>query len=223
MAAPDLYHWARDSGLYISQDALVGLMNEGGVLICDTRDDDNAGGHITGAVHCPDSSFDATAVAHLASTRGSGTIVFHCMESARRGPRCAHRLFCHFNPDRSDAVPEQRQALTASPGIDGIPPKLDRDGQPKIRVLIGGADKWIRRFFRDPTKVENFDDEYWGFLPEGQQWEGTTSTSNVEEGSGSAVCTARKKTQHMLYRRPADQPATPWSEAGDTSTSAGTL
>ena len=219
MASPDYYYWARDNGLYISQEALIELMNEGRVLICDTRDDDNLGGQISGAVHCPDSSFDSEAVACLAAARGSLTIVFHCMESARRGPRCAHRLFCHFNPDHHllDSAPAD-QCVSIS-GIGGIPPKLDRDGQPKIRVLMGGADKWIRRFFRDPKKVEHFDDEYWGFLPRGDQVVPTEQVCCEPFGTNPQERRTAVSGQHILYNRPTEQPATPWSDAGSLKSS----
>ena len=108
---------------------------DGQTLIVDVRDDDNQGGAIVTAVHHPDSAFDAAAVAQLAA--GKTAVVFHCMESARRGPRCARRL----------------HEFWAAGEKPGSAPK------PRICVLQGGADLWIRRFWKDPSRVVNFDPE----------------------------------------------------------------
>lgn len=186
----DPYNWARDAGLYIAQDELAALLDrgDGRTLVVDVRDDDNGGGAIVGAVHCPDSSFDVAAVAQLAA--GKSSVVFHCMESARRGPRCARRLH-EFWAAAAAAAAE------SAPGA--APPE-----RPRICVLQGGADQWIRRFWRDGSRVAGFDSDYWGFGP--------------QEGCGEAE--AAEDGGHRLYTRPADQQATPWSEAGAATATA---
>jgi len=177
----DPYYWARDAGLYIDQDCLAALLDrhDGQTLVIDVRDDDNKGGAIFGAVHFPDSSFDVAAVAQFAGAKS--TVVFHCMESARRGPRCARRLHDYWSAaDR--------------PGDAARPACSPR---PRICVLQGGADLWIRRFWKDASRVMDFDPDYWGF--------GDTDDTATESING-----------HVLYTRPADQPATTWSTAGTT-------
>jgi hypothetical protein len=70
-------------------------------------------------------------------------VVFHCMESIRRGPRCARRLF---------------QALNmAGNGVDAAAPIT-------IKVLQGGADQWMRNFYSDPRLVEAYNNDIWGYL-----------------------------------------------------------
>merc|ERR1712032_1391857 len=109
-------------------------------------------------------------------------------ESARRGPRCARRLSVYMG---------------AAAGASS--------STVSIRVLQGGADQWIRRFFNDPSRVEGFDDDYWGFF------------FSEEEGGPNGGGNARGAEKlHSLYSRPADQPATPWSAAGAKAASSET-
>lgn len=91
---------------------------------------------------CADSAFDIAAVRKAAE--GKTVVVFHCMESVMRGPRCARRL---LDSSQGETLPFA------------------------VRVLRGGADRWIRRFYRDPTLVSNFDKDYWGFLTHGEATE----------------------------------------------------
>ena len=65
----------------------------------------------------------------------------------------------------------------------------------RIAVLRGGFDQWVRRHWRDPARVEGYDDVYWGYAE--------------DAGDGGASAPA-----HPLYERPAGQQATPWSDAG---------
>ena len=176
--AEDPYYWARDAGLYIEQDQLCQFIDraDGQTLVVDVRDDDNRGGAIIGAVHHPDGTFDVGTVAELAV--GKAVVVFHCMESARRAPRCARRLHDYWVAN-----------ATRKPG--SAP-----HTHPRICVLQGGADLWIRRFWQDSTRVVDFDSDYWGF---------GDSEHDVDHVDVAG---------HRLYTRPADQPATPWSEAG---------
>ena len=74
-------------------------------------------------------------------------VAFHCMESARRGPRCAKRLELAIAA-ATEAVAKPLPAL-------------------EIRILAGGFDQWIRRFWQDPEKVTGYDDAYWGYAGAG--------------------------------------------------------
>ena len=184
----DCYHWAWESGLYLSRDALLEQLATAGasVLVVDVRDEDVAGGMISGAINRPDGQWDDTVVVELLYGRRCGTIVLHCMESARRAPRCAFRLV---------------KALDALE-LAGVPP----DPRPEVRVLEGGMDQWMRRHWQDATKVSGYDDDFWGYaLMNGTQIIGGDDERGDNDG----------KPAHTLYQRPADQPATPWSGAGE--------
>ena len=116
----------------------------------DCRDDDVKGGKIVGSLHLPDSEFDINSIETIMKEVESKKdkdvdIVFHCMESARRGPRCARRFY---------------EAM-----------KLwnDHDSNITIRVLIGGFDQWIRNFY-GTDMIEDYDDDYWGFEETRRLW-----------------------------------------------------
>ena len=146
----DPYTWAKLNGVYMEQSELVSLMRDErtrcATLVVDVRDDDRAGGHVAGSLHAADSTFDAAAVHAAVCDANATTVVFHCMESVRRGPRCAQRLASHV-----DEAGGAYQSCSAN--------------AVEIRVLKGGADQWIRRFHKDSSLVADFDNEFWGFYP----------------------------------------------------------
>ena len=146
----DFYPWCHENGMYIPQEALVDMIrHQKPHLVLDARDDDHIGGNIFGSLHAPDSEWERhlpSVIDRIKALREETgveisdiTVVFHCMESARRGPRCAYKLTQYFE----------------DLGIVS----------PTIKVLEGGAHNWIHKYFADPTLVENFDDDYWGILP----------------------------------------------------------
>jgi len=59
-----------------------------GVVVVDVRDLDRAGGHIRGSVNIHAEDFIRNAPHHAAQWRDK-KVVFHCMFSQQRGPRCA--------------------------------------------------------------------------------------------------------------------------------------
>ena len=135
----DHFDWCQQSGRYIKQDDLVNMLQrKEKILVIDVRDDDHRGGKVTGSVHFPDSTFWDNISDVASQIQQDTTVVFHCMESARRGPRCAFRLHKYLG-----------------------------ETQPQLRcnicVLTGGADRWVRRFFKDSALVEDFDNDYWGW------------------------------------------------------------
>ena len=147
MALQDFYPWAKAANMYIDQGTLIQWMQEHpSLLIVDVRDDDAVGGNIKGSMHCPDSTFvpDGLQLVRDCLTGGHSAqetrVVFHCMESARRGPRCARRLYDSLNEE-----------------------PLEGFSSSNIFVLKGGADLWIRRFWGDKSLVEAYDDAFWGF------------------------------------------------------------
>ena len=156
----DPYTWAKRNSMYMEQGELVGLLRDDSTrsttLVVDVRDDDRAGGHVAGSLHAADGGFDAAAVYAAVSGSHASTVVFHCMESVRRGPRCAQRLARHV-----------RQAGAADAA------------QFEIRVLKGGADQWVRRFHQDAALVAGFDNEFWGFYPLDGEGEGGASGQHI--------------------------------------------
>jgi rhodanese-related sulfurtransferase len=176
----DQYYWCRDRDMYVSREELLKRFKRSVVVDC--RDDDNKGGHIQNAIQLPDSTFNIKSVEIILreiekkmknkkdedDDDSTVDVVFHCMESARRGPRCARRFY--------EVLKILSLESTSSPDV-------------QIRVLQGGFDQWIRTYFGTDL-IEEYDDEYWGF----------------EE--------IRKMQFHKNYKRPEDQPKTPWSDAG---------
>lgn len=222
----DWYLWAKEIGLYIDQDELVALLKDESerLLVVDTRDDDVGGGHVRGALHCPDGTFLHGGLDKVLScvkeragaTDKPVTVVLHCMESARRGPRCARWLAEAVHAEEAlDSPREWHRSELSAPAATVADSDAGGAGGagatscstsirtvPRIRVLRGGADQWIRRFWKDDRLVEGFDAEYWG-------WGGTSAdASDMDSGEldGAAA--------HVDYSRPRDQPATEWSEAG---------
>jgi len=195
-AREDCWRWANAQNMYIAQAELLASMDaeQPYHVIVDTRDEDVAGGMIIGALHVPDASFGIEAVRTiLRSIQALSTenvlLVFHCMESARRGPRCARRFGLAL------------QALQETVGEEAIVAGL------RIAVLQGGFDQWIRKYWKDPSRVQGYDDAYWGYD------EATQDRSDKEEDEEVPREPAAPQG-HKLYERPADQPATPWSAAG---------
>lgn len=168
--------WAQTQGLYLTPMQLEGWIAARTVtggdkrttpfLVVDVRDEDAIGGNVQGAIHCPDQTLEqAASLAALAiralSLGNHGTIVFHCMESLRRGPRCAFRLNTLFD------------LLEKSLGR-----KIHR---PKIAVLKGGADQWIRQRWDTPF-VGNYDDDYWGFAADANAGTDLLTERSFESG-----------------------------------------
>ncbi len=111
-------------------------------------------GHIMGSIHMPDGGDWSVQMPRLLSIiecmRDSSalpvTVVFHCMESIRRGPRCARRLF-------------QELASTPAKNVEG-----DLAMQVTIKVLQGGADQWMRKFYLDSRLVQAYNNDIWGYM-----------------------------------------------------------
>ncbi|GLD94912.1 hypothetical protein PINS_up003537 [Pythium insidiosum] len=85
-------------------------------VVIDVRDEDFVGGHIRGAVNVPEWQFrDDDFVDQLVEKyRHAPQIVFHCMFSQVRGPRCANRFL------------QRVQSL------------LEESERPRVQVLVGG-------------------------------------------------------------------------------------
>ena len=110
-------------------------------------------GHIAGSFHLPDGGDWSVQMPHLLSiidhslesTGPPVMVLFHCMESVRRGPRCARRLFQELK--MSDEFADQDKSIPVT-----------------IKVLQGGADQWIRNFYSDSQLVEAYNNDIWGYL-----------------------------------------------------------
>jgi hypothetical protein len=106
-----------------------------------------------GSIHLPDGGDWSVQMPRLLSviadarraSRSPVTVIFHCMESIRRGPRCARRLFVHLQSSAEDVV-EDSSAPVA------------------IQVLHGGADQWMRNFYSDSRLVHDYNNDIWGYL-----------------------------------------------------------
>ena len=161
----DYYQWCKENDMYITQEdtvtVLQGSNDDQNFLIIDTRDDDNAGGSIRGALHIPDGSDWEKSIHVLLNAikeKNAKLVIFHCMESIRRGPRCARRLYNYYMEE-------------------------GEENMPSIKILQGGADQWVRKYFKT-SLVEGFDNDYWGFVDHDE---------------------TEKEDMHVLYERPSDQ------------------
>ena len=158
-----------------------------------------------GALHWPDSMFDSAFDELMALVRAryaacpSLRIVLHCMESARRGPRCAHKLY--------DRLQLAHQTAAAAGPVDVPLPT-------SVFVLRGGADHWLRAYYRNPALVAEFDDGYWGWGVDPDDVDVADDDADTAagidavnlNGQGQVVAAAATDApQHVLYTRPADQ------------------
>lgn len=110
---------------YMSAEELSARFGDPRLQVVDVRDDDFGGGHIAGARHCPSESF-RSALPELARELAmqEKTVVFHCMYSRSRGPRCARLFLQHLEHH----YPRWRCA---------------------VYVLSGGYDRWELLFASD--------------------------------------------------------------------------
>jgi hypothetical protein len=95
------------------------------------------------SVHMP--SLLSVIAAARRSSCSPVTVIFHCMESIRRGPRCARRLYLEL------------QMLAQSADEDLSPPLA-------IKILQGGADQWVRNFYSDARLEHGYNNDIWGYL-----------------------------------------------------------
>ena len=173
---------------YIPKEVLADrILNNLPTIIIDARDDDVVGGMIQGAIYCPESTFTPKKMLCLLKKakerrlayHSSGLmdhkvwVIFHCMETIKRSVRCAKRFY--------NLVQETGNGDVVS-----------------VRLLSGGADGWIRSYWKDHRLVEGYDDKYWGYeehdhemkmkaLVRQQEDSGSKSSGNVEKDSKMEV------------------------------------
>ena len=75
------------------------------VHVVDVRDSDRAGGHIKGSHHLPSESFLSNIDEYAVKWPKDSKIVFHCMMSQIRGPRCARAFARACKQHRGDDAP----------------------------------------------------------------------------------------------------------------------
>mmetsp|Transcript_68692 Transcript_68692/g.212455 ORF Transcript_68692/g.212455 Transcript_68692/m.212455 type:complete len:271 (-) Transcript_68692:35-847(-) len=112
--------------MYFSAEELAARLGDPDVQVVDVRDVDFAGGHIVGARHCPSDGFHLV-LPELARELAmeEKTVVFHCMYSRSRGPRCARLFLQHLEQH----FPRWQCA---------------------VYVLAGGYDRWELLYASDP-------------------------------------------------------------------------
>jgi len=108
------------------------------VLVVDVRDEDRYGGHIAGSLHVPSSEFferTQDIIQHIEAASKEGgqpvdKIVFHCMMSQQRGPKCARIM--------AEAVAASSSSHSSSPS------STSSSSFPSIHILEGGFSGWVR-------------------------------------------------------------------------------
>jgi rhodanese-related sulfurtransferase len=90
------------------------------LLVIDVRDDDFDGGNIIGAVNIPSHTFPNQVAELIARTcDGNHELVFHCMMSQVRGPRCC-RLFLAELYDKVENVDLHPEVYILEGGFAGF-------------------------------------------------------------------------------------------------------
>lgn len=78
---------------YIPASHLHSLLSDSArassTLVVDVRDDDFIGGHVPGALNVPSVTFRDSLAAIRTAAKDKSIVVFHCMKSQVRGPKCA--------------------------------------------------------------------------------------------------------------------------------------
>ncbi|GAX80386.1 hypothetical protein CEUSTIGMA_g7825.t1 [Chlamydomonas eustigma] len=112
-------------------------------LVVDVRGEDFQGGHIKGATNIDSQGFsqdvavDTFIDQYLTSSGTVKRVVFHCMFSQQRGPRCANRV--------AKRLQERSQTESA-----------------QLLVLRGGFVQFVRMYGAEHDLVEDVDMAVWG-------------------------------------------------------------
>lgn len=119
-------------------EELAGYIRNGTrtVHVIDVRDDDRAGGHIRGSLHIPCYDFLSQCESYGSKWGSEHKVVFHCMMSQSRGPRCAI------------AFADNSQRLLG-------------DGAPSTYLLQGGFQNVAANYNKFADIIEAFDSRYY--------------------------------------------------------------
>ncbi|KAI3646337.1 hypothetical protein MP228_009265 [Amoeboaphelidium protococcarum] len=107
-------------------------------VIVDVRQDDHAGGNIVGSVNVPAHTFADQIKNLLEKYNHCPDIVFHCMQSQQRGPKCAMNFSRYI-----------KEFL-------GTEDAAKWDG--KVYVLKDGFIGWQAAYRDDSKLIENYDE-----------------------------------------------------------------
>lgn len=126
---------------YITAEELAESLRGGreNVIVVDARDEDRAGGHIKGSVHTGSAEMMGNTRHYAQLWATADKVVFHCMMSQVRGPKCA-RLF-------TDALAH-------------VVPKGET--KPAVFVLEGGFQQFARGRAQFMDLIEGWDVKYYG-------------------------------------------------------------
>lgn len=103
------------------------------VAVVDVRDDDRANGHIAGSTRAPSETFTDCLSDYVERFKEMTRVVFHCMYSQARGPKCARRF--------AKKCDEEFGAGTG----------------PKVFVLDGGFQRFFKEHGEDKDLFEDLD------------------------------------------------------------------
>lgn len=106
------------------------------LVVIDVRDEDHEGGHIAGSVNVPSDSFYIRQRELIEEYGDYERVVFHCMQSQIRGPRCASIY--------ASQLDEQKHKAYSG-----------------TYVLTGGFLGWVYKYKDDPELLENFNPSFW--------------------------------------------------------------
>lgn len=141
---------SRSSPAYVRASKLHELLSSdetrSGTLVVDVRDEDRAGGHVAGSLHVPSESFHHDIERVRLAARGKQIVVFHCMQSQQRGPRCAMIM--------AQAVAKQQQEEENAAAASGsASATATAEAFPPIVILEDGFSGWVRYVSRLESDV----------------------------------------------------------------------
>jgi len=106
----------------------------------DVRSHDFVGGNINGVFNCKFEELEQCMPKLLLQCESACDVIFHCMYSQHRAPRCAVKYW------KSRRQWERKYKLLH---------------KQRVWVLEGGFKKWLSSFVKDSTLVRNFEESYW--------------------------------------------------------------
>lgn len=104
-------------------------------LVVDVRDEDFVGGNVKGGVNYPSEEFLDSLDEVAKAAEGKEVVVFHCMQSQQRGPKCA-RIFSEHLAKNGATTTFVGQVVILESGFGGwarYVSRLDQETREKVK------------------------------------------------------------------------------------------
>ncbi|GAB5036736.1 myosin light chain kinase, partial [Nannochloropsis oceanica] len=116
------------------------------IKIVDVRDDDFEVAKLPGAINVPSEEWheDERVDTLVQELKDYDLVIFHCMLSQVRGPKCSNRFRARLSVLKVDEEEEEEEEGRREGGKEG--------GRPRVFVLRGGFQGWYARFSKGQPK-----------------------------------------------------------------------